>query len=115
MAGAVQGLQGDVRFLEAAGHGPVHQIEVHVIGPQQVQAPVKGLRLGTPAGILVPQFGGKENLASGDTRVPDRPADAFLVSVRGGRIDVPIARFQRPQYRPFGFTPVFRPKHPQSE
>ena len=94
---------------------PVHQVQVHLVDAELPQAL---LRLGDR--VLAPgvELGGDEHLVAGHAAVPQGLADACLVAVGLGGVDVPVAELKRPAHRvlarrPVGHLPDAEPEHRQ--
>lgn len=62
--------------------GPVHQVQIDIIGPQVLQRSVNAFLNALVPGVV--QFGGKPDLASGNTRVLDALSDFRLVAICEG-------------------------------
>jgi hypothetical protein len=73
---------------------PVHEVEVDVVHPQPVQAGVDAGERRFITLVAVPKLGRDEDLGAVDSGCGERTADAFLVSVDHGGVDVPVAKFE---------------------
>jgi hypothetical protein len=73
----------------------VDQVEVDVLEPEPVQALVESLQRRVVPLLGVPQLGRDEDLLARQPRGSQRGADALLVPVGGGGVDVSVAGFER--------------------
>ncbi len=67
-----------------------------MVEAEPVEAGIEGGQGRVEALLRVPELGGDEELLAGDARGGDRGADAFLVAVGGGGVDVAVADVERP-------------------
>jgi hypothetical protein len=86
---------GHVVAVVERGEGPVDQEQVHVVEPELAEGAVE-----RPAGLVGPviavvELAGHIHIAPVERELPDRLADAPLVSVHLGRVDVPVADLER--------------------
>ena len=94
--GAAVVLQLDQRLpgLDVAvlgGQRPVDEVEVDVVEPEPVTALLEGAQRLVVAVRVVVQLGGDEDLVARQAGLGDRRADARLVAVHRGGVDVPVA------------------------
>ena len=78
-----------------AGHRPVDQVEVDVVEAEPAEARLEGRQRRLVALLGVPQLGGDEEVLAGESRGGDRRADALLVAVGGGGVDMAVAGVER--------------------
>jgi hypothetical protein len=80
----------------ASRRRPVDQVGVHISEPEPFQAFVAGAQGVVVAVVVVPEFGGDEQIFTPHGRRPDGAADPFLVAVHGGGIDQAVAGLDAP-------------------
>ena len=85
---------------------PVDQVEVDVVEAEPAAALLEGLQGRVVALLRVPELGGDEDLLARDPGGGDRGADAGLVAVGGGGVDVAVAGRQRLLDRAPGSPPA---------
>ena len=100
----VDALEGPPGIDEAvlARHRPVDQVEVDVVEPESLEARLEGGQGRVVALLRVPQLGGDEDVLAGQARGGERRADAGLVAVGGGGVDVAVAGVKRLLDDPLG-------------
>ena len=69
------------------------QIKVQIVGLEIFQGFLKGIHGLIVARILNPDFGGQEDLRSGDAAVLDRFPHGPLIAITGGGVDETVASF----------------------
>jgi hypothetical protein len=76
----------------------VDQVKVEVVETEPAQRGVEGVQGvvldAAGRGVLDPQLRGDEQVVSGQAAGGDRGADGFLVAVRGGGVEVAVARLE---------------------
>ena len=81
------------------GRGPVDEVEVDIVGAEPLEAFIEGLERGVIALAVVPQLRRQEDVAACDAGLAKAFADAFLVFIDCGRVDVAIADLQSLAHR----------------
>ena len=94
-----------------AATGPVDQVEVDPVEPEPAEA---GLELAARLAAAGAELGRHEHVVPRQPARAQPPPDALLVAVRGGRVDVPVARLERPEHGLLGL-PRRDPPHAQPE
>jgi hypothetical protein len=84
-----------VDIAVAARRWPVDEVEVDIVGAEPFEALVEGFQRGIVALRVVPELGGEENVLTVDAGGAHALADAVLVAVDRGRIDMAVAGFER--------------------
>ena len=75
------------------GGGPVHEVEVEVVGVEVLERGVEGGAHVVGVVRVVPEFGGDEDFGAGDAALLDGGADGRLSAVDAGSVDVTVAGF----------------------
>lgn len=78
-----------LQVVWVGGAGPVHQVEVEVVGLQVLEGLVEALGDALVPGVV--QLRGQPDLGPGHARRLDAVADLFLVAVGEGGVDVSVA------------------------
>ncbi len=78
-----------------ARHRPVDQVEVDVVEAEAAETGLEGRQSRVVTLLGVPELGRDEDVLAGDARGRDRGADALLVAVGPGGVDVAVAGIER--------------------
>ena len=82
---------------------PVHEVEVDLVHAEAAQAP---LDLGRRVVATGEELRGDEHVLTRDSALTQRLADAGLVAVGLGRVDVAVAGLERPAHRVLAFRAI---------
>src|SRR5262249_27720596 len=86
-----------------AAPGPVDQVEVDLVDPESLEATLGHRRRVLACRV---ELGGDEDILARHAALAKRPADALLVPVRLGRVDMPVAELERPPHGVHAFGSV---------
>ena len=92
-------LQGPPAVVPLLRDGPVDQVQIDIVEAQSLQTAIEGSQRRVVPLVAVPQFGRHEHLSARHSTLPHSRAHVLLVAVEMSRVDMPVARLERPQDR----------------